>query len=232
MVEKNGRMVPEWSQDSYAGSAHCLGDQERVNSQPRFGDPTNCPACAAMNTNPKLVERPKPKYALNIIRYSTKPNSYNLRNDDVEVQVWVHGDKKKLKPLQEVAEEKALHLVDFKVEDEGTQYKSQAITPKMGDASYVGNEDFKKNVKKALADDLYTEDQLMDACGDRLTYEELEMKIKTLAQEYAGPDSSPSRSRSTDNEDTDELAKVSVGSKTQESEVSEVSLEDLSSILD
>lgn len=186
MVEQNGKMKPEWSRDSYAGSFICTGNPKTVAKNTRYGDPDNCPACKAMHDGgAQLVEMPKKNYALNVIKYSTKQrDNLKLRSKNVEVLVWKHGDDKKIAPIITASKQMEIDKVDFLIaDDEGSMYKKWSIQPALDGALYTKDQELNANVKAALKE-LHDADTLTRACGRALSVEELEAEVKMLFNQY------------------------------------------------
>lgn len=184
MVEgNNGRMRPQWSRESFAGTVICTGDPAVVARNPKYGDPEGCPACAAMqDERGHLVEMPKKTYAMNVIKYATKPGSNlpPLRNLNVEVQLWKHADKNKINPIIEAAQQVPVDKIDFLITADNSDWKKYTIgTAADGSALYLQNEDLAKAVEEAKKD-LYDEATLTSACGKSLSKEELAAEIKGL----------------------------------------------------
>lgn len=235
MIERNGRKVPEWSRESFAGTFICLGDFDKVLASPAYGDPEKCPACAAMNKSPRLVERPKRTFALNVIRYATNKRSFDLRNNNVDVQVWRHADVKKLEPILMANKSlkkqgKDLKSVDFMVEADNSDWKKYIIQPNLGDLTYKQNSDLTSNMKNAY-DNLFPVETLIEACGRKLSKDALEAEIARVSSEH----------RLAENTDDTELFNPSangsgvmngssgldVSSKTTEDDLTPVSLDDV-----
>lgn len=75
----------------YVSSFLCLGDDDVMSE--RGVDPDNCPACKA-STRSDEVKAPKPKYAMNILRYTTKPGSPEPASPfNVQVEAWVFSNQ-------------------------------------------------------------------------------------------------------------------------------------------
>ncbi len=69
----------------------CLGDLGIL--QDKGSDPQNCPACAEAMTS-ESVDAPTRRFAMHVIKYSTKPGSFDLVNPfSVQVLVWAFTDK-------------------------------------------------------------------------------------------------------------------------------------------
>lgn len=183
MIERNGRKVPEWSRESFAGTFICLGNFEKVLSSPSYGDPENCPACAAMSKNPRLVERPKRTFAMNVVRYATNKRSYDLRNNNVDVQIWRHADVRKLEPILMAAKQRDLKTVDFMVEADNSDWKKYVIQPNLGELTYKQNSELTSNMKSAY-DNLFPTEVLTEACGKKLDKGAMEAEISRVTSEY------------------------------------------------
>ncbi len=239
MIERNGRKVPEWTRESFAGTFICTGDFETVLASPSYGDPSNCPACRAMNKTPKLVERPKRTFALNVVRYATNRRSYELRNNNVEVQVWRHADVRKLEPILNAARELAqngekLNSVDFCVEADNSDWKKYMITPSLAkEPAFRGNDTLKANMKEAYTG-LFPTEQLVEACGRKLDSEALDAEISRLVAEHrleAEQDSDSelftAASSTSDSTNTDTSA---VTAKTTEDDLTTLPMDELDDI--
>lgn len=59
----------------YAGKLRCLGDEDVVSDA--GADPENCPACRAHIENPSAVKAAQRRYLGHVLKYSTKPGSWN-----------------------------------------------------------------------------------------------------------------------------------------------------------
>ena len=238
MIERNGRKVPEWSRESFAGTFICLGEFEKVLASPSYGDPENCPACKAMNTNPRLVERPKRTFAMNVIRYATNKRSYDLRNNNVDVQVWRHADVRKLEPILMAAKSVDLKTVDFKIEADNSDWKKYIIQPNLGELTYKQNADLTSNMKNAY-DNLFSTETLTDACGKKFTKDALEAEISRVASEFrleaasAEADEAlyaPSSNGSGNTIVTNNSNSMDISAKTTEDDLQPVSLNDIADI--
>jgi len=183
MIERNGRKVPEWSRESFAGTFICLGDFETVMSSPSYGDPENCPACKSMNAGARLIERPKRTFALNVVRYATQKRSTELRNNNVENQIWRHADVRKIEPILQAAREKPLNQIDFLIEADNSDWKKYQIQPSLGDPLFTKTDELKSNMKNAY-ENQFDEATLTGACGQKLSLEALSAEIHRLEAEH------------------------------------------------
>lgn len=72
------------------GNPNVLAERAQKGS---FGDPDNCPTCAAA-ADSDAIEPPRRRMALHIIRYKTQPGSYKPQSPfQVELLAWVFGEK-------------------------------------------------------------------------------------------------------------------------------------------
>lgn len=93
MEKKKRKDGQEYTKNAmkYVSSFLCLGDEDVMAE--RGVDPENCPACKA-STRSDEVKAPKPKYAMNILRYSTKPGSAEVSSPfNVQVEAWVFSNQ-------------------------------------------------------------------------------------------------------------------------------------------
>lgn len=237
MVERNGRKVPQWSRESFAGTFICTGDFETVGNNPSHGDPTNCPACRSMNKEPRLVERPKRTFAMNIVRYATQKRSYDLRNNNLEVQVWRHADTRKLEPIIVAAnqlknEGKTISEIDFAIEADNSDWKKYTIVPTRV-AQYTQNGELQSAMDDAK-DSLFSSETLDEACGKKLSADELQSEINRLEAEYR-LESAPAEeedlfaksSSSSSDDGASEPAGVTASSQTQASDLDEDDVNEL-----
>lgn len=237
MVERNGRMKPEWSRESYAGSFICSGDQKVVSKNNRYGDPANCPACRAMHQQgPNLVEFPKRNYAMNVIRYSTRNNdNMKLRNKNVEVQLWKHGDDKKIGPIITASKQVKgkIETLDFLVsDDEGSDWKKWNIQPAIGGALHSKDAELGQNYEEAKAD-LHDDATLVRAIGKKLSSEELEAEVTMLYNQYGAATGGPTANSLTPG-DTEEDNGIVIGGDDEDdfSDLEDVDVEGLAGLLD
>lgn len=87
----------------FIGNPLSLGDPSII--EDKGLDVKNCPISAFSKEHPDWVTPPRRKFALNVVQYKTRPNSFKLAEPfAVEHKVWVFTDKTFLK-LQEFTEE-------------------------------------------------------------------------------------------------------------------------------
>jgi len=85
----------------YMGSPLSFGDESILDAT--GADVKNCPISKFAKEHPDWVDAPKRKFAMNIVKYRTKPGSFELASPySVEHMIWVFTDKTFLK-LQELA---------------------------------------------------------------------------------------------------------------------------------
>lgn len=183
-----GRKVPEWSQDSFHTIVVCTGDQDVVGRNPKQGDPANCPACAKMNDEIRLIESPRRTFAMNVIQYHTVHGDYNkLRNNNLSVKIWKHGDVKKLESIIEIANQYdgEIEKADVLISADNTAYKKLTIMPAVKGAAYLSNDDLAEAMTQARAE-LYDNDTLSAACGNHMSKDELQSEVNALYRQYNG----------------------------------------------
>lgn len=195
MTENNGRPRPEWDNSSYAGSYICTGDFDKVAKATSYGDPEGCPACAAMHGGPKVVSAPKKTFALNVLQYQTKPNTTQVAGKQVEAKLWKHGDDKKIGPIITALSEtgRNINQIDFLIECDpaGIQFKKWQIAFSE-QVAYTKDETLKASVVEAIKNDLYDNDALMAACGEKVTAEQLGTEVKAAASAATAGRQTPS----------------------------------------
>lgn len=86
---KDGTKVEDFVKD-FVGQPLCLGDMGTLAE--RGSDPAHCPACAEAARG-DMVEAPRRRFAMHVIRYQTKPNSAEiLLPFQVQCVVWAFTD--------------------------------------------------------------------------------------------------------------------------------------------
>lgn len=188
-ADEKGRLKAEWESSTYAGSFLCTGDFGTVAKSPSYGDPENCPACAALHNGPRVTSAPKKQFALNVLRYQTKPNSYDVLGDSVTVELWKHGNDRNIQPIQTALREteKPIVHLDFLIETDGSVFKKLQIQF-MFPATYgkEGKDALKASVQNAMQN-LYSEDTLVAALGEKVSQEEMANNVRAaVAQATAG----------------------------------------------
>ncbi len=78
--------------EKFVKSFQCLGEEETVYQS--GVDVTHCPACKA-STQFERFKPPAPRYALNVVKYNTRPGSAEVTTPfGVSVIIWVFGPQK------------------------------------------------------------------------------------------------------------------------------------------
>lgn len=195
MTENNGRMRPEWDNTTYAGTYQCTGDFDKVSKSPSYGDPESCPACAAMHNGPKVVSAPKKTFALNVLQYQTAPNTTTVRGNQVEAKLWKHGDDKKISPIITALGEtgRKINQIDFLIEcpPDGLTFKKWQINFSE-QVAYTKDETLKAAVVAAMANDLYTPEELSAACGEKVPADVLGNEVKAAQSTATAGQQTPS----------------------------------------
>lgn len=85
----------ETRQKDFISNPVCLGDAEVIEGKGNGIDPANCPICALAKENPELADAPKRRYAVNAVRYRTKPGGQQLVTPfSVDWVVWQFTEKR------------------------------------------------------------------------------------------------------------------------------------------
>ncbi len=85
----------EVRQKDFISNPICLGKQEIIEGDGKGLDPQNCPICALAKENPELAEAPKRRFAVNAVRYRTKPGGNVLTTPfSVDWVVWQFPEKR------------------------------------------------------------------------------------------------------------------------------------------
>jgi len=194
VADDKGRLKADWENSTYAGSFICTGDFAKVAASPTYGDPDNCPACASLHSGPRVASAPKKQFGMNVIRYQTKPNDFEVIGDGVVVELWKHGNDRNIAPIVTALKEtgKPINHLDFLIETDGSVFKKLAIQM-MFPAAYgkEGREGLKAAVVSAM-DRLYPEETLLSALGEKVSKEELASNVAAaVAQATVGKGGSP-----------------------------------------
>lgn len=88
-TRKDGSVNEDYSYE-WVGTQLCLGDFDVVSDAGTDGE--NCPLCKEAETGDQ-VQAPRRKFAINILRYATKADSYETRSPfKVEALAWTFSD--------------------------------------------------------------------------------------------------------------------------------------------
>lgn len=99
--ERRDKSTYEAYDEKFLKSFQCLGDEGTINES--GADTKNCPACRA-SAQFSYFKAPAPRYALNVIKYSLKPNGDLSSPYSPAVQVWVFGPQK-FEEIRNIAKE-------------------------------------------------------------------------------------------------------------------------------
>lgn len=150
-------------------------------------DPKNCIIGAFAAKHPSWV-KPEPmlKYAANIIRYQTKPGTYDVKTPfSVEAMVWAFSGKK-YETLYEIAQEwgpDVFRMKDLRFGPCTNKVFQQFEISTAKDAAYLKNSDDEKTVM-----DTYNENKLEDlseAIGRRKEDHYIQMDLDSIAEAWA-----------------------------------------------
>jgi hypothetical protein len=76
--------VKEW-----LGTHRCKGDDGIITGDGRGLDAKNCPMCAVAKANPSKMDAPKRRFAVHVVKYNTKPGTYDLTDAPFSVNIFV-----------------------------------------------------------------------------------------------------------------------------------------------
>lgn len=190
VANDKGRVNPEWEGNTYAGTFHCTGDFNTVAANPTYGDPANCAACKSLHDgSPRVAGAPKKQWAMNVLRYQTKPNDFEVIGDSVIVELWKHGNDRNIAPIATALKEtgKSINHLDFLIETDGSMYKKLQIQM-MFPAAYgrEGKDQLKASVVESMKR-LYDDNTLLAALGEKVSKEALASNVAAaIAQASAG----------------------------------------------
>lgn len=164
----------------YAGAYRCLGNVDVLNSSQ--SDPENCPACAANIENANAVHAPKPRYITKVLKYRTKPGTFNVAKPfAAELIAWNLTDKRAdtLKSIYMEAE-KQPSTVDLLLGPcENKSYQKYDIRAGSGEAAWLEHKDYIKE----LNEDSPMED-LASVAAKLPSHEEMRLKASEIVRAY------------------------------------------------
>lgn len=99
--ERRDKSEYEAYDEKFLKSFQCLGDEETLFQS--GADAKNCPACRA-SAQFNYFKAPAPRYALNVIKYTLKPNGDISSPYSPAVQVWAFGPQK-FEEIRNIAKE-------------------------------------------------------------------------------------------------------------------------------
>lgn len=73
----------------WVGRHRCKGDDDFIENEGRGLDPKHCPMCSLAKEHPDQAEAPKRRFAVHVVKYNTKPGTYDLSDAPYSVQVFV-----------------------------------------------------------------------------------------------------------------------------------------------
>lgn len=130
--------------------AVCLGDAEVLDAE--GADPENCPACRA--AGPDAPVKPcKPRFALNIFRYTTNSQGRFLSTITGSHQIWVFGQDKMNTLLSRAEEHGDLRKKDLVITCQAKQFQKFDIDVSAGRATWMEKADVKAQYIAALEHD-------------------------------------------------------------------------------
>lgn len=73
----------------WVGTHRCKGEDEIITGEGRGLDVKHCTLCAATKESPSRFEAPKRRFALHVVKYNTKPGTYDLVDGPYSVNIFV-----------------------------------------------------------------------------------------------------------------------------------------------
>lgn len=73
----------------WVGTHRCKGEDEIISGEGRGLDAKHCVMCQQAKENPSRFEAPKRRFALHVVKYNTKPGTYDLTDAPYSVNIFV-----------------------------------------------------------------------------------------------------------------------------------------------
>ena len=132
-------------------------------------DPDNCPVCAGALAPGGESLKPRQRFAANVVRYFTKPGSYDLRIPfGCTVEVWAFSDNMydDLLDLQKELPDQNIQLHDVLLECEVVEFQRVKISTRLV-PGWQEHAEGVSIIQQLLAEpgNTATDEQLRDACG-------------------------------------------------------------------
>lgn len=181
-VERRGKEVDDYKYD-FLSSPICLGDESVLKAN--GSDPKNCPMCAlAKESAGSMVQAPKPRYAMHVIRYATKDNGTKLTLPfRVELVVWSFTDT----IFDKIADWKA-EWGDIREHDLVLGPCSNEMFQK-ADLNIAAKAFWRESQEyAALVAETFKENQIEDlaiACGSRKPRQFIEEDLETIREKWS-----------------------------------------------
>lgn len=166
----------------YVSSFLCLGDDDVMSE--RGVDPDNCPACKA-STRSDEVKAPKPKYAMNVLRYTTKPGSPEPSSPfNVQVEAWVFSNQQ-FSAIRKLALEgwklQEHDLVLGPCQDETYQRFEIVLSQR---AAWMESEDNKKRSVNTFKENKAAAEELETLCARRVERRFIEQDLEQVHEAW------------------------------------------------
>lgn len=162
----------------YVSSFLCLGDEDIMSE--RGVDPDNCPACKA-STRSDEVKAPKPKYAMNILKYTTKPGSPEPASPfGVGVEAWVFSNQQFSQIRKLVLEGWKLQEHDLVLgpcQDETYQRFEIVLSQR---AAWLESDDNKKRALTTFKENKASTEELETLCARRVERKYIEQDLEQV----------------------------------------------------
>lgn len=166
----------------YAGKLRCLGNEDELE---RSGaDPENCPACRAHIENPNAVKKAALRVLGHVLKYSTRPNSFNpTKPFSASLLVWDLTEKR-FGQLNDIFEEHGnLSEKDLLLGPcENKQMQKYTIAVGSGDALWTQSDATRTYVTELLNEERV--EDLSGVAGKLPSAFEMEAKVKEVVRAY------------------------------------------------
>lgn len=182
--ERTGVKTKVYKKD-FISNPICLGDPAVIAEQGL--DPKRCPACKLAHEHPDFGEPPKRRFAMHVVQYKVRPNSFNIATPfSVELVVWGFTDMVYNQLLDAKQEWGDIRQHDFLL-GPCTNKMFQKFDIKVGAEAEWLKEDPKVD-RRALVLETFKENQIPDltvAVGRAKTEMKIQMDVNAVLEAWA-----------------------------------------------
>lgn len=157
-VENFGKTSTQVVKD-FVGSPICLGSLQVIDQ--KGYDPDGCVVCAAVDESEGAVERPERRFAMHVVRYATKPGSFDVAEPfSASLVAWAFSDKIFAKLTDYRTEHGDLRLYDLRLGPCTVEKFQRFDIEKAGQAEWL--KDGKDGARAQYVIELYQNNQAKD----------------------------------------------------------------------
>ena len=162
-VRKDGSEYEEQQMD-FVGRYLCFGNEETVETE--GADPENCPMCEASVENAGRINRPTPRYAVQLLRYGTKQGTVQIRKPfTTELFVWSYTPRINDRLIDLAEKWKSLQDHDLELGPcKSADYQNFDISV-LPDAGWQESDEYRKLALETLKENKVSEETHQAACG-------------------------------------------------------------------